>query len=113
MDFDAFSLSQEKQIGLFLGILIKLGIVTNSKALNESFKYCIYCAENYFDNPYHSFNHAIDVAYIVYYFLQDMRMASLLELKLSEMAILMISALGHDVLHPGTNNLFQVFINLT
>ena len=31
-----------------------------------------------------------------------------LDLNRSDKAVLLLSALGHDVLHPGTNNLFQV-----
>jgi hypothetical protein len=77
-------------------------------ALQVLFEFATTIQKNYFDNPYHSFYHAIDVTYIVYYLMEDMSLADQLDLTFSDKAILLISALGHDVLHPGTNNLYQV-----
>jgi hypothetical protein len=97
------------QIGIYLGMFVRNGLVKRSEALQSLFEFAVVIAENYFANPYHSFNHAIDVTYVVYYLIEDMRLGEQLDLTRSDQAVLLLSALGHDVLHPGTNNLFQVF----
>jgi hypothetical protein len=89
-------------------MFVKSEIVTTTEGLQKLFEFAVQISENYFDNPYHSFKHATDVAYMVYYLLEDMGLGEQMDLGLADKAILYISALGHDVLHPGTNNLFQV-----
>ena len=77
---------------------------------------------------YHNFRHVIDVMQAVFYFLlqigtlppyQDSRKSPVTE-QLSPIAILLkpfdaltllISAIGHDVGHPGVNNAFLVALN--
>jgi hypothetical protein len=108
MDFNVFQWSKEKQMGLYLGMFVKNQTIPCSKTLQLLFEFAIEISDNYFQNPYHSFYHAIDVAYMTYYLMEDMTMAQQLEFTPSEKVTLLIAALGHDVLHPGTNNLFQV-----
>ncbi len=108
MDFNVFDWKREMQIGLYLGMFVKMGLVTNSLGLQKLFEFAVEISNNYFDNPYHSFYHAIDVTYVTYYLIEDMAIAEQLDFLPSDKAILLLSALGHDVLHPGSNNLYQV-----
>ncbi|KAJ3373241.1 Calcium/calmodulin-dependent 3',5'-cyclic nucleotide phosphodiesterase 1B [Kappamyces sp. JEL0680] len=116
MDFNVFEWSREgetaglnaAQLGIFLGMFVRIGLVKSSECLQSLFEFAVAVSLNYHDNPYHSFYHAIDVTYVVYYLLEDMGAAEQLDLNKSDKAVLLLSALGHDVLHPGTNNLFQI-----
>ena len=95
-------------IGLFLGMYVKIGAVTNDPGLQALFEFSAAICNNYLDNSYHSFYHAVDVTYMVYFYLENLKMAEQLELNKVDRAFLLLASLGHDVLHPGTNNLFQV-----
>jgi hypothetical protein len=108
MDFNVFDWKREEQIGLYLGMFVKMGLVQDSLGLQTLFEFAVDVSNHYYDNPYHSFHHAIDVTYITFYLIEDLSMAEQLDLFPSEKAILLLSALGHDVLHPGTNNQYQV-----
>jgi hypothetical protein len=90
-----------------MGMFLKLKLIEAAK-LQSLYQFAILISKNYFENPYHCFHHAVDVTYIVYYLMEDMSLGDQIDLQPSEKAILLIAALGHDVLHPGTNNLYQV-----
>ena len=94
--------------GLVLGMFVRSDLVPDSKTLTSILNFAIEVAEGYQHNPYHSFLHAVDVTYIMYWTLSDMGVADQLGLNKMEMAALLIAALTHDVLHPGLNNLYQV-----
>lgn len=74
--------------------------------------------KNYYNNPYHNFFHAIDVAQMCYMFLVRSKLKDFIRylrhLSLShysskqDVLVLMVSALCHDLCHPGLNNPFQV-----
>lgn len=59
----------------------------------------------YLTNPYHNSTHAMDVANSCAFFLQNGLSVHASEF---EKACLLISALAHDVGHPGLNNGFMV-----
>eukprot|EP00002_Diphylleia_rotans_P033439 TRINITY_DN7110_c0_g1_i5.p1 TRINITY_DN7110_c0_g1~~TRINITY_DN7110_c0_g1_i5.p1 ORF type:complete len:944 (-),score=192.91 TRINITY_DN7110_c0_g1_i5:877-3708(-) len=63
-------------------------------------------ADEYRANPYHNFRHAIDVTQTVYFYLITTSARDVLQPL--DMLALMLSALGHDVGHPGQNNAFQI-----
>lgn len=88
-------------------MFVKLGMISSNDKLQKLFEFTVEISHNYGDNPYHSFNHAVDVAYMVFYLLEDMGIAEQADLNMADKAVMLFSALGHDVLHPGTNNLFQ------
>ncbi|KAJ3161719.1 hypothetical protein HDU86_006489 [Geranomyces michiganensis] len=94
--------------GLLLGMFVKNGLVPNSTTLCGLLNFVIDMADGYFDNPYHSFLHAVDVTYMVYYSLVDLALAAELAFTTVDFVSLLIAALAHDVLHPGVNNLFHV-----
>jgi len=62
--------------------------------------------DNYAANPYHNLRHAVDVTQTVFAFMTHFAASAFLT-PLERFALLM-SAFGHDVRHPGTNNLYQV-----
>jgi 3'5'-cyclic nucleotide phosphodiesterase len=97
-----------EQIGIFIGMFQKGNLIATKPGFQNLFQFAVNTAKNYFDNPYHSFNHAVDVAYVSYYMIEDLGVGEQLEMTLLDKSIMYISALAHDVLHPGTNNLFQV-----
>ncbi|KAH3732918.1 cAMP phosphodiesterase [Pelomyxa schiedti] len=63
----------------------------------------------YHHNSYHNFRHAFDVLQCVYSFLTTMMLAQYLNHL--EVLALFISALCHDIGHPGLNNNFQINSN--
>eukprot|EP00842_Homolaphlyctis_polyrhiza_P000172 jgi/Hompol1/1155/HPOL_001331-RA len=89
-------------------MFVKDGLVRDSQTMQQLLEFTSEVAEHYFDNPYHSFYHAIDMTYMTYYLLHDMGIREQLDLTSADVAALLLAAIAHDVLHPGTNNLFQV-----
>eukprot|EP00497_Spongosphaera_streptacantha_P001619 TRINITY_DN2177_c0_g1_i2.p1 TRINITY_DN2177_c0_g1~~TRINITY_DN2177_c0_g1_i2.p1 ORF type:complete len:308 (-),score=50.58 TRINITY_DN2177_c0_g1_i2:108-1031(-) len=62
--------------------------------------------ESYHDNPYHNALHATDVAISMYHWLKQVPFKNNFDLVGIFASIL--SAIVHDVKHPGTNNPFQI-----
>ena len=84
------------------------GLVKNNEVLGKLLSFAVDMYKNYKNVPYHSFYHAMDVTYMTYYLLTDMGLYEQLALKKTDLATLLLAALGHDVLHPGNNNLYQI-----
>ncbi|KAI0218050.1 3',5'-cyclic-nucleotide phosphodiesterase [Massospora cicadina] len=64
---------------------------------------------SYLNNPYHNFQHAVDVLQATYLYLLAMGLRSgLTQLTPAHILALCIAALGHDLGHPGFNNAFLV-----
>jgi hypothetical protein len=61
---------------------------------------------NYRANPYHNFRHAFDVTQTCYLFLKHGILANA-PLTPLDVFSMMVSALCHDLQHPGMNNTFQ------
>lgn len=61
----------------------------------------------YYDNPYHSFHHAVDVCAMIFYILENFDIKLTIDSKIN----LIISGLCHDIGHPGLNNLYHVNTN--
>lgn len=95
-------------MGLYLGMFVKEDLVGDNENLCKILAFACEIFENYLDNPYHSGLHAIDVTYSAYYILTGMGISAQIEMTDYEMAAILLAALGHDVLHPGMNNVFQV-----
>ncbi|KAI8593926.1 hypothetical protein BDZ88DRAFT_390552, partial [Geranomyces variabilis] len=105
---EVFVVYSPEMYGLLLGMFVKNGLVPNSATLCGLLNFVIDMADGYLDNPYHSFLHAVDVTYMVYYSLVDLALAAELAFTTVDFVSLLIAALAHDVLHPGVNNLFHV-----
>ncbi|KAH6572955.1 hypothetical protein BASA50_009123 [Batrachochytrium salamandrivorans] len=111
LDFSAWGWSHAEHIGIFLGMMAKQGLVRDSATLQSIFEFTSEIADNYEDNPYHCFLHAVDMTYMTYYLLIDMGIKEQLDLLSIDTAAILLAAISHDALHPGTNNLFQVNSN--
>jgi hypothetical protein len=59
---------------------------------------------NYKRVPYHHFTHAFNITHVTYYVLRNSKVQEYLE----EVDVLaaMLAALGHDIDHPGANNMY-------
>jgi hypothetical protein len=87
----------------------KLGIIDSGKSLESLLELTLDITNLYLDNPYHNCGHGFDVAFMVYYMVQDLGVAHQLSLTKFELIALLIGALAHDMGHPGLNNIYQVF----
>lgn len=67
--------------------------------------FCAEVREGYHNNPYHNFEHGIDVLQTVFVFLTSFECTKYLT-PLEQLSIL-ISALCHDIQHPGFSNEYQ------
>ncbi len=54
--------------------------------------------------PYHNFTHAFNIMHMTYIVLTQTKMRSLIE-DIDVLSVI-IGALGHDIDHPGVNNVF-------
>jgi high affinity cGMP-specific 3',5'-cyclic phosphodiesterase 9 len=61
---------------------------------------------SYYENPYHNFHHAFDVTQMCFLALTTNRVREFM--RKQEMLVLLVSAICHDVNHPGLNNTYQV-----
>jgi hypothetical protein len=93
---------------------VLLGIFKGAKAFETDAEFDILLqfinevCDGYQSNPYHSFQHAVDVTYMTFLFLMDMGIQKRARLSQLHVVSILVAALGHDVLHPGLSNLFQV-----
>ncbi|KAJ1551608.1 High affinity cAMP-specific and IBMX-insensitive 3',5'-cyclic phosphodiesterase 9A, partial [Nowakowskiella sp. JEL0078] len=100
--------SRNELFAISLGIFIDFNLICTKSNLQQLFHLIVKISDNYLSNPYHSFEHAVDVMFMVYFILKDLKISTKFGMKQEEIAAILISALTHDVLHPGLNNLFQV-----
>ncbi|KAG1042526.1 hypothetical protein G6F43_011893 [Rhizopus delemar] len=92
--------------GHLLGIFTKLNILsTLNITASQLLDFLIDVDVSYHPTPYHSFYHAADIVVILYYMLNELDAKHYLTNK--QIAVLMISAICHDIGHPGFNNDFQ------
>ncbi|KAI8815274.1 hypothetical protein BJ742DRAFT_783007 [Cladochytrium replicatum] len=108
IDFKVWDWSEPELYGIIMGLFIRMGLVYHQDELDFLLAFIVDVAKSYSNNPYHSFYHAVDVCYMLFYMLHDLGAAECLALNSDEVFALLIAGLGHDALHPGFNNLFQV-----
>lgn len=89
-------------------MFVKEQLVATQAGLDSLLLFANAIYDAYLDNPYHSSRHAIDVTFMAYYFYTDMGVRDRIRLLQIDLVALLIAALGHDVLHPGTNNALEV-----
>jgi len=107
LQFDALSFSSDDLLHFILEIFLEQDFPSKVNVSVEKLKKFILCVRScMFENPYHNWFHACDVTQTVY---------SLAEIggiteNLSEVEYfaLIVSALCHDLEHPGVNNPFLV-----
>mmetsp|Transcript_70836 Transcript_70836/g.207563 ORF Transcript_70836/g.207563 Transcript_70836/m.207563 type:complete len:928 (-) Transcript_70836:59-2842(-) len=109
--FQALSLTEAQQSQLAVYVISSFhdavegeGFIRTTSDLNTLQKFVTACEKEYPPNAFHSFSHAIDVVHMVSKMLRNM--GSDLFLSELEQYTLLVSALGHDLGHPGVNNGF-------
>ena len=104
---DAWALPEEEVQRLFSAMLHCLGLFRRFCISPTSFAAFVSdVATHYSDNPFHCFKHAFMVTHTAWLFLRHDNVRRLLE-DLDCLALL-LSAICHDLEHPGTTNAFQV-----
>ncbi|KAJ3339729.1 High affinity cAMP-specific and IBMX-insensitive 3',5'-cyclic phosphodiesterase 9A [Gonapodya sp. JEL0774] len=84
------------------GIFVRLGLVNRPMKLKLLLEFIHEISQSYLDNP----SNVAESRIKTYYILTEYQI-SIYFSKLEVCAVL-VAALGHDVLHPGTSNLFQI-----
>lgn len=104
--FDPFSVMPSKQPQLLSLLLERTGLTGQFSDEATMSTFAISLASAYLPNPYHSFNHALDVLHMSYRwvvlcsafrFLSDL-----------EVYCLLVAAVAHDVRHPALTNVYLV-----
>ncbi|KAI8064594.1 hypothetical protein BC940DRAFT_348501 [Gongronella butleri] len=85
-----------------LDLFDALGGITASAFLD----FLIDVDKGYYPNAYHSFLHAVDVTLVLYYMVHEYEIMD--SLSPTDIALLLIAGLCHDIGHPGLNNNYQV-----
>lgn len=89
-------------------MLNKYDAIKNEASLINILKFIAEIRSTYNDVPYHTFQHATDVCFVTYYMFTELRSNNYLKYSRLEVIAMLIAALGHDMHHPGYNNLFQI-----
>jgi hypothetical protein len=110
LEFDVLPLSRDELCACVLGAMSGLGLVDSDGLLVDVAalsKFTNAIADQYRPNPYHNFHHGVSVMHVTYACMLSSSLCESLLAQLDHVAVL-LSALCHDVDHPGTNNVFQV-----
>mmetsp|Transcript_13958 Transcript_13958/g.32370 ORF Transcript_13958/g.32370 Transcript_13958/m.32370 type:complete len:341 (+) Transcript_13958:50-1072(+) len=107
LSFDALSFSSDDLVHLTLEMFTALGFPSKVNVSLLKLKKFVLCVRTcMFDNPYHNWFHAFDVMQTTYCLAINSGMTkTLLDI---ELFALIVSALCHDLEHPGVNNPFLV-----
>jgi HD-GYP domain-containing protein (c-di-GMP phosphodiesterase class II) len=98
LNFDPWTLTTGQLCGVVLSLFKKLDLVDFMGITDMDLLHFITDVERgYFANPYHSFNHAVDVSVMVYHFLANCSASAYLEQ--DDILALLIASLCHDVGH--------------
>ena len=106
-DFKVWSISNDDYTNCVIIMFESLGLVQEYDIdLAKLKQFGKTLQKNYYDNPYHNFMHAMDVAQMCYLFMTKSKVRHYL--RKHEMLVLLVSAFCHDLCHPGLNNPFQI-----
>ena len=108
LEFQPWEFADSELYGIILALFVKMGLVVDNVTLTSLLDFIVDIDSVYKQNPYHSFRHACDVTYLVYFIVHELGAAEWFGFSKLECGALMIASLGHDILHPGTNNLYQI-----
>jgi hypothetical protein len=105
--FNVFEHSEAELLGIAKHIFVHLGILSTVSVTEDVLEHFLVAVkELYKDNPYHNWRHAVDVLQATFWFIthccDNFYLTSL------ELLSLLVSALCHDVGHPGVSNGFMV-----
>jgi len=107
-DFDSCIIDECYILKNIAGYIFKQVIDINSEPIDEvcltKFIGCV--CENYNKNPFHNFQHAVNVLQMTYMLLKKTNMINKLQSHIVISAL--IAALSHDVDHPGNTNTYEI-----
>ena len=104
-NFDVFVLKEEEIYSYVRAMFMELGLYESGKVTDEILSLFLKeVRKNYRDNPYHNFQHVMDVTHGVYRILRLTE--DRLDLSDNERMSLMVAAICHDMDHPGVNNAY-------
>eukprot|EP00003_Mantamonas_plastica_P031920 TRINITY_DN847_c0_g1_i1.p1 TRINITY_DN847_c0_g1~~TRINITY_DN847_c0_g1_i1.p1 ORF type:complete len:449 (-),score=139.16 TRINITY_DN847_c0_g1_i1:177-1523(-) len=105
-NFNVFRVHEDTMVAYLVEMFDDLGITENFHINEETLRtFCRMVRHNYNQNPYHNFRHAFDVAQTVYTIVSSTELITILTPL--EVFGIFVSALCHDLDHPGLNNAFQ------
>mmetsp|Transcript_20194 Transcript_20194/g.68700 ORF Transcript_20194/g.68700 Transcript_20194/m.68700 type:complete len:901 (-) Transcript_20194:126-2828(-) len=106
-DFDIFELSRPQQVGYVVLMFEELGLFSAKLVAFENLRaFLDEVANLYRDNPYHNFEHCMDVTQTLYRMIRLTTARTLLTP--IETFSLMVAAISHDMDHPGLTNAYLV-----
>lgn len=101
-NFDVFAISDKEMIPVVISLLESFDIPRGLNIPRDILVNWLSAVQlMYGNNPYHNFRHAVDVCQTTYVLLRSKRME---HLSLLDKAAMLISALCHDLGHPGLTN---------
>ncbi|OHT11311.1 Response regulator receiver domain containing protein [Tritrichomonas foetus] len=109
LDFNVWSINEKVLMNLCHDLLTaaRVGVDVNSKP-GEVEYFIKKCVEKFRGNPFHNFRRACESVQFIIAFNDILNKANSNILENFEIATLALSALLHDIDHPGCNNMFQV-----
>ena len=108
--FDAFEFSADDLVWAAFYMITDFDFDDISISSEVLKRFLLMVRENYYDNPYHNFKHAVDVLQATFFFLKNIKNHSFSPLYT---LALLVAAYCHDIGHPGFNNVFLVNANTT
>lgn len=106
-DFDAVKLNSDQLSDVFIYLFNVMNIIDDFKVPVPVLKsFLTEVSGKYLVNSYHNFQHGFDVAHTVYRLITVPNLNSVFSHL--EFFALLVAAVGHDVGHPGVNNLYLV-----
>eukprot|EP01041_Mallomonas_annulata_P008178 gene8178-16810_t len=107
-DFDIWTLATEELLNLTTSVVKKLQLPEQYNFSEETWVNFIRRVENLMSksNPYHNYVHVVDVMHTCYLFINTMDASKFFSG--TDILVLIVSALVHDLDHPGTNNVYHI-----
>ncbi len=104
-DFDVFQIPADGLPAVVLGFFEDLGLIRDPEHRAVIGSFVAVVQQHYYSkNPYHNFQHCVDVTHATFLMLVGIR-AAVSDL---ECYALLLAALAHDLEHPGVNNAYLI-----
>lgn len=107
-DFDSINIEECFILKNIAGYIFKQFLITSSLEINEELliKFISLVCENYKQNYFHNFQHAVNILQMSYRLLYETELIT--KLKPIIVFACLIAAIAHDVDHPGNTNSYEV-----
>jgi hypothetical protein len=104
-DFDVFEVPEEDLLGVVLSFFEDLGLIRDQNHQAAIMAFLTITQRHYSnENPYHNFQHCVDVTQATFVMLLCIRRA----VSDVECYALLLAAVAHDLEHPGVNNAYLI-----